>query len=331
MRQTTPANLDWPALLRHWSTALMASDLGKQVDPPPASPDWLGFPPATDADLAALERRLGLSRPPSYAAFLRASNGWRRTTFAIGRVRPAAEVDFYRVENEASAAAYADFGDDGGPDADFYDYSNGSATGHLAAHLDHLVQVSDVDDGVYLLNPRAVTPDGEWEAWFLADWVPGMLRYPSFAHLMVAEFRSFRDVQKVPAGGWVPPTLAVPSPRVKRKVAKRVAKARAAKVPPATVDELVLQLESPDRGVRGRAVRTLAGRLGGHGRWAVPRPDLVGPLSEPVQPQRRPGRPGGVRVGPDRGRPRRPAAPRPRCWRRCPTPTPAWCCRPSSP
>jgi hypothetical protein len=270
--------IDWTELLRHWSTELMASDLAVGIDPPPASPDWLGYAPATDGDIAALEARLGLPLPPSYAAFLRVSNGWRRTTFAIGRIRPAAEVDLFSVENEEWIEANSGFDDDR-PPAKLYSYENGFAPGTGSSHLPHLVQVSDVDDGVYLLNPKAVTPDGEWEAWFFANWVPGAQRYPSFAHLMVAEFRSFRELQKAPTDTWTPPTLPVPPPKTKRTAAKKVAKARVAKTPPPTVDELLSLLELPDVAARRRALRTLAGRLGRHGSWAQPRPDLVGPFS----------------------------------------------------
>ena len=268
--------IDWPELLRHWSAELMASDLADQVTPPPTAADWLGYPPASDADVAALQARLGLVLPPSYVAFLKASSGWRRLTFAIDRLRPAAEVERFGLENENAVEIFADVDDDR-PDAEFYEYPDGAAHGHRAAHMKHLVQVSDDEDGVLLLNPRAVTPDGEWEAWFFASWVPGAQRYPSFAHLMVGQFRSFREVQKVPSGGWVPPTLPVPSATAKRRSAKKEAKG--AKQPAPTVDELLALLESPDEKARGRAVRTLAGRVGGHGAWYVPRPDLVGPLS----------------------------------------------------
>ncbi|MER6977287.1 hypothetical protein [Streptomyces carpinensis] len=46
---------------------------------------------------------------------------------------------------------------------------------------------------VYLLNPCVVTSDGEWEAWYLAHWLPGAVRYRSFWDLMNDEYKSFRD------------------------------------------------------------------------------------------------------------------------------------------
>src|SRR3954451_19134731 len=102
--------IDWPTFMTRWSTQLMTTQLAGRVAPPPDSPDWLGYAPATDDEIADLERRLCLLLPPSYDAFLRTSNGWRRTTSFIGRIRPAAEVNWFRIENESWADIYAEAG-----------------------------------------------------------------------------------------------------------------------------------------------------------------------------------------------------------------------------
>ena len=44
---------------------------------------------------------------------------------------------------------------------------------------------------IYLLNPKVVTKDGEREAWFFANWLPGTIRYRSFRDLMKAEYQKF--------------------------------------------------------------------------------------------------------------------------------------------
>ncbi|MEU6252536.1 hypothetical protein [Streptomyces sp. NPDC047043] len=44
---------------------------------------------------------------------------------------------------------------------------------------------------VSLLNPCVITPDGEWEAWYLAHWLPGAVRYRSFRALMNDEYETF--------------------------------------------------------------------------------------------------------------------------------------------
>jgi hypothetical protein len=47
------------------------------------------------------------------------------------------------------------------------------------------------DNGDYLLIPRVVT-DGEWEAWHLANFLPGASRFRSFADLMSDELAALR-------------------------------------------------------------------------------------------------------------------------------------------
>ncbi len=45
------------------------------------------------------------------------------------------------------------------------------------------LEISDHEvsgSAVYLLTPQIITPEGEWEAWFFAHWIPGAERYRSF-------------------------------------------------------------------------------------------------------------------------------------------------------
>lgn len=54
------------------------------------------------------------------------------------------------------------------------------------------MEISDLgDSAIYLLNPLAISPEGEWEAWFFANWNPGAVRYRSFWELILAEYESF--------------------------------------------------------------------------------------------------------------------------------------------
>jgi hypothetical protein len=55
-------------------------------------------------------------------------------------------------------------------------------------YLQTALQISDVgDSAVVLLNPKVVTPEGEWETWFFANWLPGAIRYRSFGEWLAAE------------------------------------------------------------------------------------------------------------------------------------------------
>ena len=265
--------IDWQTLLSPWSRELMKTELAKCIEPAPESPDWLGFPPATPSDIDELEHRLGVMLPPSYKAFLQVSNGWLRTTTFIGRIRPTTEVDWFRVENEQWGKVYSESGSDW-EDKKYYAYGDDGAQDHRAAHMSSLLQISDVDDGVYLLNPKAVTPDGEWEAWFFANWIPGAIRYPSFAHLMLHEYRTFARLARGEDVVHDLPLLTNPPPAVPRVPAKRTRK-KAAQAP--SLDSLIQEMCSSDDKRRAKAVRIFFGKLKGRPR-AKRRLDLIQPL-----------------------------------------------------
>jgi hypothetical protein len=257
--------------MARWSSELMSSELAARVNPAPESPDWLGFDSASEQDLEELENRLGLILPPSYRSFLLMSNGWRRTTFAIDRIRPVGEVYWFRVENERWVDVYSQSGSDLS-DEEYYEYPEGFADGHRVEHMRSLVQVSDVDDGVYLLNPEAVTPDGEWEAWLFANWVPGAQRYPSFAHLMLQEYLSFTQQSPVQVSTTDLPRLAVPGPEIPRVPAERVPRKKLPRA--AALDQLIAQMKVLEGKPLDKVLRTFFGKLRGRPR-ADRRPDLV--------------------------------------------------------
>lgn len=174
----------WRALLARWSTELIAAG-GAEGEPRPqevAASGWLGYPGATEAQLGAAEARLGAQLPPSYRQFLAVTNGWRHTGTFIDRLWPAEEIAWFRVRHQDWIDAYT-----------VHTYGDEHEPGSLAAGLRAALEVSDVGDAaIYLLNPLVVAADGEWEAWFFANWVPGAERYPSFWALMQAEYASFR-------------------------------------------------------------------------------------------------------------------------------------------
>jgi hypothetical protein len=188
---------DWRQFLETWNSELIQA--GAYADLPPEVVDsgWLGFPGATDEQLSVVEARLGVELPWSYREFLTASNGWRRTGTSIWRVWSTEEIDWFRVRNAEWIDAYVNpFGGHGEwslTDEEYlvYDETQDSVRFRVE-YLESALEVSDIgDSAIYLLNPKVVTPDGEWEAWFFANWLPGAIRYRSFAELMEAEYHSF--------------------------------------------------------------------------------------------------------------------------------------------
>lgn len=201
---TQPLPVNWPGLMSQWNTDLLADDEIRANLPPDAiASGWLGYPGASEEQLAALEERLGVALPPSYRAFLAYSNGWRATGPFIPAIWSTEQVEWFAVRNQDTIDAWLD-GErytgrepDPVPDEEYLDYggAHGSAEGAMRSeYLQTALEISDREEAgtaIYVLNPQIVTPAGEWEAWFFAHWVPGATRYRSFWELMVAEHASF--------------------------------------------------------------------------------------------------------------------------------------------
>ncbi|MFI6695523.1 SMI1/KNR4 family protein [Streptomyces sp. NPDC050433] len=75
----------WGSFLERWnaewaaapSTREEAEEDGDEDGPAGRIEAGLGFPPAGEERIAALEQRLGATLPPSYRSFLAVSDGWR--------------------------------------------------------------------------------------------------------------------------------------------------------------------------------------------------------------------------------------------------------------
>jgi hypothetical protein len=161
---------------------------------------WLGYAGASEEEVTAAETRLAVRLPPSYRAFLKASNGWRFPSASISELRPAARVAWFREQNQDWIDAYADSSAELPPisDKEYFVYGARQDCGNFRAeYLQTALQISEVgDSAVVLLNPEVVTPEGEWETWFFANWLPGAVRYRSFAEWLAEERKTCRSQLK---------------------------------------------------------------------------------------------------------------------------------------
>src|SRR6476661_5080065 len=178
---------NWQEFMARWSRDMLASRHfadrlgilrseypGEYTDEVIAS-GWLGYPPANDEQIEATEKRLGLTLPPSYKSFLKVSNGWRVIDQFINRLWPVEEIDWLASTDPESVAVWEDA-----------PIGNGDIL-YESRYIASTIQISDVEYGgtaVYLLNPKVVSPSGEWEAWFFSHWNPGAAVYPSFWEIM---------------------------------------------------------------------------------------------------------------------------------------------------
>ena len=212
---------DWEKFLRRWSQAILESmDDEEKQQLPEAVLDsgWLGYPGATEDQIAKVEKRLRRKLPPSYREFLKVTNGWRQiapqTENCNHRLWSTEDIERFSARHMQWIKAFTErhemieFSLDdphelddhweplGISDEDYFVYGDSQDPSKIRTeYLRTAIEISDVGvDSIYLLNPQIVTPDGEWEAWFFADYLPGADRYRSFGEMMAAEYRNFLDL-----------------------------------------------------------------------------------------------------------------------------------------
>jgi hypothetical protein len=175
------ARFAWEPLLNTWSQEwLSVQEYVVELPDDVIESGWLGFPGASEEQIASAEQRLGATFPSSYREFLRVTNGWRRTSPFIEQVWSAERISPFAVENQEWVDIWHEVGSES-PEARF---------------LPSAVQISEVGDAaVYPLMPDLTTADGECEAWVLASWQGTAVRYQSFWELMQAEYESFKRLE----------------------------------------------------------------------------------------------------------------------------------------
>ena len=96
----------WPELLRELSNKLFDEADESQLeilgerDPDRLQSRWLGFPGASPATIAARERKLQITLPDDYRAFLLASNGFLPLAglpHGLCSLLPVEEIDWFRI------------------------------------------------------------------------------------------------------------------------------------------------------------------------------------------------------------------------------------------
>ncbi|MBD2326317.1 SMI1/KNR4 family protein [Alkalinema sp. FACHB-956] len=210
---------EWEGFLRHWSRAIIESKR-HEPDVLPSEiieADWLGYPGASEEQIRHAENRLGISLPPSYREFLKVTNGWRQTTPFIYQLWSTQEIEWLSVrhpdwidsflEQQQRLEPHHSYMSVNGlecsrkkfsiPDEIYFIYGEEQDCMNLRSEYLHTaLEIScKGDSAIYLLNPQVVTEEGEWEAWFFGDWLPGADRYRSFSDLMQAEYQNFLELQ----------------------------------------------------------------------------------------------------------------------------------------
>jgi len=198
-----PSVQDWQKLMTAWNQAILQSRFRERLPIDLLQKGWLGRPGASQEQIEQLQQRLGGVRlPPSYQTFLAFTNGWdgRLTQFIKG-LWPSDSVSWYSEKSSDLIEAWF-IGETNNytrplmtiSDEDYLVYGEMQYTFRIRSeYLKTALEISAIDDDgqILLLNPKIITEDGEWEAWFFAPWMPGAKRYRTFWELMQAEYQDF--------------------------------------------------------------------------------------------------------------------------------------------
>ncbi|CAL9400579.1 MULTISPECIES: SMI1/KNR4 family protein [unclassified Streptomyces] len=181
---------DWGTFLRRWQDEWVPSEDEamelEEEEGETALSDLaaLGAPPASEAEVADAERRLGTRLPPSYREFLLASNGWSLRDDSIYQLGAAHEIGW--------------FGDPFGMTPMYRENLDERSTEQevlLAGMWQRALQLeTDSDMSYVLLDPGDTDEHGEWALYVYKGWsgeYPD--RYPSFRAYMQRRYESFHS------------------------------------------------------------------------------------------------------------------------------------------
>lgn len=183
---------DWKNFLTEYNCELMSyEEVVESLSKDLIRAGWLGCAGATEDEIAAVEKRLATRLPPTYRGFLKVSNGWRFPSIWIYDLWPVQKAAWFREHNQDWIDAYAASSGDlpAISDKEYFVYGGKQdCVNFRSEYLQTALQISEVgDSAVVLLNPKVVNAEGEWETWFFANWLPGAVRYRSFAEWLADE------------------------------------------------------------------------------------------------------------------------------------------------
>jgi hypothetical protein len=162
------------------------------------------FPGAEQDEIQELENRIGKRLPDSYENFLKASNGWKQLSVDIDNtlINPAWKVDWYRDIDKEGYEILSRLSRESStvPDSEYFLYGELLDWDISLREPDvkNLLVLSDhCDSADYFMNANVIDANGEWEA-IIFLWEEGMIRYHSFAELMIGEkTRTLNNLREV--------------------------------------------------------------------------------------------------------------------------------------
>jgi hypothetical protein len=194
--------INYPKRIKAWTKAALSQgefvelvQLGEPHSPMLAAllaDESLSTKGASAAQISALETRLGNALPPSYKAFLAASDGLLVADQCFNFL-PSADVRWFAQDNQLWIDAWHDEGEELDDERYFTYGDDQDCVWMRNRYLQTALQVSDTWDGDVVLLNSDVKFGEEWEAWLFGNKLPGAIRYRSFAELIEAQVFSRYD------------------------------------------------------------------------------------------------------------------------------------------
>lgn len=184
-RRVSDNGFDWRTFLRRWRDEWVPSeDEAMELAEGETTLAELRpeEPPASEAEVADAERRLGTRLPPSYREFLLAGNGWRLHDDSVHRLGAAHEIGWFGDPFDMTPLYRSSL------------HERSTEQEVLAAGMwQRALQLeTDSDMSYVLLDPGDTDEDGEWALYVYKGWSGEYpARYPSFRAYMQRRYESF--------------------------------------------------------------------------------------------------------------------------------------------
>jgi hypothetical protein len=140
--------------------------------------NWLGYSPATEAQITATEQRLSVRLPVDYRHFLETTNGWRSFTLFMPPLYPVERLVWLR-DSERAYLIQSQL--EWHPHQHELEYIPET---HLNTAMLIGSDLGPPSEPCLLLNPLRRSARGDWEAWCFNRY-DGFERLPSFWFMML--------------------------------------------------------------------------------------------------------------------------------------------------
>jgi len=142
-------------------------DVAAKVPEDVRNAEWLGFPGCSDEQIAAAEKRLGVSFPPSLRQFYAITNGWRDLNSFVYSILPIEKIGYLDVVAPGVAEIVNSLATMEENDPDYFEKE-------ITRVLRSIVLSTEGDASTTLIDPQSDVGSGEWEVGRWASWHPEM-------------------------------------------------------------------------------------------------------------------------------------------------------------